>query len=156
MSKKFNLKDFIAKIKPEYLLVIALAVVAIFIFSSSFKGEEKVSTNVDSYVDNLENKLKNSLSKVRGAGKVDVIISVNGGMQSVYATEKQTSSGDVKETLVFANGKTVVLKENYPEILGVVVVAQGANNLTVKIALLNATCVYLNIPDEKVEILSMK
>ncbi len=156
MNKKFKFKEFISKIKIEYLIVVVLVIVAFFILASNFTSSSDSSDSVDDYVENLETKLKNCLSKVDGAGKVEVIISIESGMETVLATEKQSSSGNVVETPIIVNGKTVTLKENYPEICGVVIVSEGAKNLSVKIALLNATCVYLDIPESKVEILTMK
>lgn len=136
--------------------MIGLAIVAIFIFFSVSGGEKKQNSTIDEYVESLENKLKSCLTKVKGAGKVDVIISIESGMETVLATEKTESGGVIVESPVLVNGKTVVLKESYPEIVGVVIVSQGANNLSVKIALLNAACVYLDIPENKIEILTMK
>ena len=54
------------------------------------------------------------------------------------------------------NGKPVILGEVYPEVCGVVVVAQGGNKLKVKMALLSATMVFLDVEADKVEILAMK
>lgn len=153
---KFSFKNLFSKIKIEYLIVIGLGIVAIIIFASSFKTEEKPADNVDDYVLSLETKLQKTLSSVSGAGKVKVIISLESGMETVIATEKQTESGKTVEKPVIVNGKTVAIKEAYPEICGVIIVSEGAKNLSVKVALLNATCVYLDVPESKVEILAMK
>ena len=51
-------------------------------------------------------------------------------------------------------GKPVVKMESFPEILGVVIVADGANNLTVKMDLLNACKVFLSIDESKIKVLS--
>ncbi len=155
-KKKINFKEFFAKVKVEYLIVFALAIVALFIFLSSVKSEKTESIPIDAYVESLEKSLENSLSSVRGAGKVEVIISVKSGMQTVLATKTENIDGKITETPVLVNGKTVVLKEDYPEVSGVIVVCQGANNLTVKMSIINAVCVYLDIDESKVEILVRK
>ena len=51
-------------------------------------------------------------------------------------------------------GKPFVIKESYPEIVGVVIVADGANNLSVKMSLLNAAQVFLSIDEQKIKVLS--
>ncbi len=140
--------------------MIALCIVAVIIFMGNFSSTENKSTQetVSTYVDNLENKLEKCLSKVRGAGKVEVIISVSSGMQTVFATEKtyQSSKGETVENPLIVNGKPLVTMESYPEISGVVIVAEGANNLSVKVDLLNACQTFLSISNEKIQILSMK
>ncbi len=141
--------------KIEYLIVFALIIVVALIFISSNNGAKTQTTTIDGYVSTLESKLEKSLSKVKGCGKVEVIISVKSGMQQVLATEKTEKNGEWIESPVLVNGKTVSLSENYPEIIGVIVVSEGANNLGVKVNLINAVSVYLNVDESKIEILAM-
>lgn len=157
MSEKKGIIKFFSKIKIEYLIVIALTVIClIFVFSGVFnKGEEKTYSNIDEYVNTLENKLKKNLSLVDGAGKVSVIISVESGMETVLATVKTTEDNTVKEEPFTVGGKTVVITETYPKIIGVVIVAEGANNLSVRVSLINAVSVFLNIDSNKIQILPM-
>lgn len=159
-KKENKLSSFLKKIKTEYLILIALAIVAVIIFMGTFSSGEAQSTQetVSTYVDNLERKLESCLSKVKGAGKVEVIISVSSGMQTVFATEKtyQSSKGETVEGPIIVNGKPIVTMEAYPEISGVVIVAEGAGNLSVKVDLLNACQTFLSISNEKIQILSMK
>ncbi len=85
-KEKKNLKDLFKKIKIEYIAVAALIVVVALIASSSFSFSKSDSTdaqNVSSYVTELEKKLSKSLSEVKGAGRVEVIISVESGFKSV-------------------------------------------------------------------------
>ena len=69
-KKKINFKEFFTKVKVEYLIVFALAIVALFIFLSSLNSEKTESIPIDAYVSGLEKSLENSLSSVRGAGKL--------------------------------------------------------------------------------------
>lgn len=150
-KEKKTLKDFFKKIKIEYIAVAALVIVVVLIASSSLSFSKSSATsaeNVSSYVTELENKLSKSLSLVKGAGKVEVIISVDSGFKSVY---KESADG-----LVLVNGKPVVVTESYPEITGVIIVAEGANNLSVKISLLSAAQTFLSVGEEKIKILTRK
>ncbi len=157
MSEEKGIKKFLSKIKIEYLIVIVLTVIClIFVFggiSSEKKTESK--SNIDEYVSSLENKLKKNLSLVSGAGNVSVIISVASGMETVLATVKTTEDNSIKEEPFTVGGKTVVITETYPEITGVVIVAEGANNLAVRVSLINAVSVFLNIESNKIQILPM-
>lgn len=157
MSEQKGIKKLLSKIKIEYLIVVVLAAVCLFIVFNGMKSNEVKETNaVNEYVSSLENKLTKSLSKVSGAGKVNVIISVESKMETVLASVKKTENGTTEEEPFTVGGKTVILTENYPEITGVIIVAEGANNLTVRVSLINATKVFLNIDDDKIQILTMK
>lgn len=158
---KEKLADFwgkLKKIKIEHLIVIALAIVAIIIaFNFFYKRSEttSVENEIDRYVSVLEDKLETCLKKVSGAGNVSVIISVASGKEQVVATERKTDKeGGVVENPIMVGGKPFVIKESYPEIVGVVIVADGANNLSVKMSLLNAAQVFLSIDEQKIKVLS--
>ncbi|MFR6056784.1 MAG: hypothetical protein ACLUHK_09420, partial [Eubacteriales bacterium] len=111
------------------------------------------------YVKDLENRLEKTLSKVKGAGEVSVVITVDSGKETVLASEKVTVTEDgrttVTESPIMVNGKPVVLKENYPEIVGVLIVAQGANSISVMKNLQQAAVSLLNINLSRIEILAM-
>lgn len=152
-------KDFFKKIKPEYVLLIAATIAVIAIFASSFSSSAQSKANnetssAEAYVEMLENKLSSELSKIEGAGKVSVIISVKRGMKNELAA--QTNASGNGEQPIIVNGKPIILGEIYPEICGVVVVAQGGNKLKVKMAILNAAKVFLDVDANKIEILTMK
>ena len=160
-KKSSGIAGLLKKIKTEYLILAALVIVAVIVFfgvsGASGDSSEKTQTEtVESYVTSLENKLKTCLSKVKGAGKVDVIISVSSSMQTVFATQTTVSGSAVLEAPVFAGGKPVTVKEAYPEIIGVVVVAEGASTLSVKVDILNACQTFLSITEDKIRVLSMK
>lgn len=155
-----NIKLKLKKIKAEYL-IIAFAIIAILIIFASGISESKVETEdkMVTYIETLENKLSTKLSQINGAGKVSVIISVKEGMITEIATEKKTvtEAGLIKieETPVLVSGKPIVLVEKYPDITGVVIIAKGANDLNVRIALLSATQTILGVTSDKIEILTM-
>ncbi len=159
------MKDFFAKIKNNkkmrYALVaILLAVVILIVFFNFNSGKKSVSTVEDKYVADLENRLSGTLSRVEGVGKVSVVITVESGMETVLAmktTTTQTSAGtEIVETPILVNGKTVVLKEAYPKIIGVLIVAEGVENIMVLSKVQQAAVSLLDINVNQIEILSMK
>ena len=157
MTEKWSLKGLISKFKIEYLLILVFAVVLLIIFTGGSSNDDvKQVSTIDSYVEALEKKLSLALSKIDGAGKVSVVISVESGMQTVLATEKTTENGVTREEPFTVGGKTVVIKETYPEITGVLIVAKGANNLSTKVAIINATAALLDIASDKIQVLPMK
>jgi stage III sporulation protein AG len=156
-------KKFTENKKAKYLIVAILSVVIIFIFITSFFGSSSKSENTiktDDYVAKLEKSLEKTLSLVQGAGNVSVVITVESGMETVLAMEtvtKQTSSTtEIVEKPLIVNGKPIVLKEKNPKIIGVLIVAQGAKNISVLTKMQQATVSLLDININQIEILTMK
>lgn len=150
--------------KARLVLIVICSLILVLIIGLNLFSTKSESVNtadaVSEYVFSLERKLENLLNKVSGAGKVSVAISVESGMETVLATSttvKETSSGrETVSTPVLVNGKTVVLKEMYPQINGVLIVAEGADNLGVYTRLQQATVSLLSVKVSQIEILTMK
>ena len=168
MSENSRIKSLIRKLKNDgktrLIAVIACVIILVLIidvnlFSGSEK-EESFSDPVSEYVYSLEKKLQHLLEQVDGAGKVSVAISVESGMETVLAmttTTKETSAGrETVSTPVMVNGKTVVLKEKYPKINGVLIVAEGANRISVYTKIQQAALSLLDVKVGQIEILTMK
>ncbi|SHJ95878.1 hypothetical protein [Propionispora hippei] len=136
-----------------------------------------VSVQAGSYEEMLEEKLANLLSKVNGAGAVTVSVTLEAGNTQEHAknvtketktvSEKDTTGGvrtttEVKETeqvLITREAgadKPVVVREIKPEIKGVLVVADGAYDSTVKANLIKAIEGGLGIPPYKITVLPQK
>lgn len=168
MSETSRIKTIIKKIKTDgktrfIAVIVCVVLLALIIGASMFSGsdaEQAPSDPVSAYVYSLERKLKNLLEQVDGAGKVSVAISVESGMETVLAmttTTKETSAGrEIVSTPVTVNGKTVVLKEKYPKINGVLIVAEGAGSIMVYTKIQQAALSLLDVNVGQIEILTMK
>lgn len=161
---KINIIDRIKSNKKIQIVLIAvlsiLMIGLVFLGFGSSSEETETEDKVLSYVNDLETRLKNTLSKVDGVGKVSVVITVDSGMETVLASKTTTTgTGEktvVEETPLVVNGKTVVIKELYPKITGVLIVAEGAKSIAVMNRIQQATTSLLNINAGQIEILSMK
>ncbi len=152
--------------KIQHVIIIALAILIAILLMFNFFTEPKSETKTNSsdeitnYVHDLESRIANTLSKVKDAGDISVVITLESGMETVLAMEtvtKETSSGvEVINKPVIVNGKTITLKESYPEIKGVLIVAEGASNFAVLSRLQQAVISLLDIKLEQIEILTMK
>ncbi len=161
---KTNAFDKILKDKKTRFFIVAILVVAVFVIMfANFGKKSSDATQLDeteAYVSRIENTLSEILSEIRGAGKVSVAVSVESGRETVLAvdtTVTQTDNGTIKEEkLVIINGKTVTVKELYPKITGVLIVAEGADSLAVVRKIQQATTSLLDIDVSRIEILTMK
>ena len=143
------------------IIIVLLTILIVYLFLSVVQKNEntKNENEIDLYVNSLEDKLSSVLSKLSGAGRVEVVISVESGMETVLATEKilkDTEFGvEQTEKPIIVNGKTVTLKELYPKIVGVLVISEGANDLMVLRKIQEATVSLLHVGLEQIEILAM-
>lgn len=147
----------------ELLLAIAICIIVIVIFFSGFSGinlgskpDYVSSESFESYKKNLEHKVEEVVGAIEGVGRVEVAITLDGTVEKVYAYEtKTTSTGSVSE-IVFSNGTPVVIKEVPPTVKGVVIVAGGADNAIVKLNILRAVTVLLDVDFNKIEVIKYK
>lgn len=73
-----------------------------------------------------EERLSEILSEIDGAGEVSVMISYVGTM------EKDIAYDDEGSRAITSGGDVVVRREVYPEVKGVIVIADGAGNASVR------------------------
>ena len=131
-------------------------------------------TSASQYAKELEERLAKTLSQIQGAGNVSVVITLESSSELIIAktiettkkSESVTDKGvttkteniEVIEKPLIVSGKNgdnpVILLEVMPKISGVVVVAQGATNVNVKLNLLKAIQALLTIPSGNIEILA--
>lgn len=151
------------------LCVILVFVIYLNCFSTSKKNKDVVSEDSNQtfsstleYVDYLENKLCNVLSKISGVDDVDVIITLESGFGYEYVTEEETktttngatSTTITTTTVVMVSNEPIVNQEIYPKIKGVVVVAKGAEDAGLKLKILSAIQTVLNVSNSNITILS--
>lgn len=150
--------------KIEYILIIVLIALLLCLFFSNSGLFKFLETNSSSASNNfesiMENKLEKTLSNIEGAGSVSVIISVDGTTKKEYLKNTQSKRENgveiIEETTVFVNGKPHLVKENYPEVLGVVVICQGGDNVKVKMAITEVITTILPVTSENIRILKKK
>ena len=132
---------------PEVLAValFVLVVAAVLLFSIRGGGTAADEASVN-YIDVLEGKLSAALSEIDGAGSVEVVINARSEGELVLAMETTVNEdGSVTTKPVLVGGEVVVLEEKYPEITGVLIVSEGADDLSVRFSLLEAAASVLNI-----------
>ena len=177
MSKKenteVNIKDsWLNKLKNVkhidiVIIIVFVSILLMIYFSDSIfttiakTTDTQAFTSYFSYTKDLENRLSEVLNKISGAGKISVMITLDGSPELIIAyntEEKNNTDGSVttkKEPIIITiDGKSnpLILSEKLPAVKGVVIVAQGANDVSVRLNILNATTKLLNISANAVEI----
>jgi len=129
------------------------------------------------YEDVIEERLKEIFSKMEGVGKVEVMVTISYGKEIFLAEDvnsnysrtieedsqggkREITSEDIQSKTVMQNtgsGSTqpVILKEKYPEIKGVLILAEGGEDPRVKQQLTAAAETLLGVPAHKVQVFKM-
>lgn len=118
----------------------------------------------DSYCRETEARLKEFLSKIEGAGNVEVYLTVGSGERYVYASEGKKSSSDTKteeeEKYVMIGGSSqkepLIETVEAPEITGAVIVCTGCGSPVVEERIYKAASAALGIPTGRIYVTKMK
>jgi stage III sporulation protein AG len=137
------------------------------------KLEIQNSSRVAQAKTSLAGELQSILSQVEGAGKVQVSLTLSSDGLKSYARntknerretqEMDKSGGDrtIKEDnqvsdIAVSGGSALLVQDSAPEVVGVLVVADGAGNGLVKERLTDATSTLLNISPHQVRVVARK
>lgn len=165
--------------KLKYPLLVLLVGVFLLLLPSGKRSESKtgaatqtteaVQASEEDYCRQEERRLAEILSKVSGAGKVEVMLTLRSGAQTVYQADQEIVSereGDgvrsetTEKTVVLSRGsgyeEPAVVKTVYPVYLGALIVAEGADNAAVKLDLVNAVAGLTGLGADKITVVKMK
>ncbi|MBO7215264.1 MAG: hypothetical protein J6V66_07240 [Clostridia bacterium] len=150
-------------IKKEYVFIAVLLVVVIAIFISNGNLFSAVNSgehgNLD-YASKIESKLEKLLSEVQGVGKVKVFVTTDGSFSEVVLkdSKQETVNGEktTVESVILVGGKPYVTKTSNPNIIGIAVVCQGADSLSVKLNVTEIITTTLSVSADCVRIIKMK
>lgn len=170
-----KLKKIFAKIKSvkniEIIIGLVIIAVMIIIYSNVSAAKEKTdaaSGGEATLTDNLETRLADILGEIEGAGEVKVMITYAGTGDKITAettnTHTTTTNGSTSSTTtttttsspVLSGSDVVILQEKMPEIKGVIVVAEGASDMKVKLKLMQATATVLGINANSIQIFTRR
>ncbi len=136
-------------------------------------GETKENTDTEQ----IENSIKQILSKINGVGKVDVLITYSESSQVVAMynetykesqTEEEDTSGGTRTIAEVNKDKEIIYKEEngekvpitekvvMPKMEGALIVAEGANNAEVKTNIIQAVEALTGLATHKIQVLEMK
>ncbi len=149
------------------LLVLAIGLVLMAIPGTGEHAKNNDSDNVEiiQSVPTLEERLTEILSQVAGAGKVRVILTVAEGEEIVYQTNDDTSNTNdscnvnidtVTITDAQRNQNGLIRQVNPASYQGAVVVCQGADNASVRLALVDAVSKLTGLGTNCISVLKMK
>ena len=147
------------------LLILAIGIVLMLLPSNASADRSKAQVNDPQNSIPLSDQIASLLSKVEGAGKVEVMLSIETGEEILYQvnedinTGEQTNTNRIDTVIVTdqdRNESGLIKQTNPPNYLGAIILCQGADSPRVQLALIDAVSKITGLSSDRISILKMK
>ena len=146
--------------KYKYLVLILLVGIGLMLIPSGNRQTEETAVQIQTPMQtaSLADELEDILSNIKGAGKVQVMLTVKNGEQTVYQTD--TPATDRQDTVIITdedraqNG--LVQQIISPTYRGAIVLCHGADNASVCLAIKEAVSKVTGLDASQISVLKMK
>lgn len=149
----------------QYRIPILVVLVGILLMNlPSFTMEKTVQSTVETQPmqqRNIAQELTAILSQIQGVGKVQVMLTVAKGEQTVYQVDESISDASVRtETVILTTSDRAeygLISQVLPETFrGAIIVCQGGDKASVKLAVLDAVSKATGLDADCISVLKMK
>lgn len=162
-----RITDFLKKYRyAAIVLVIGIALMVFPVPSGDNREnvEEKQTVPAELSI-SVEDRLEKILSQIDGAGRVEVMLTIAFGEEKLYQYDEDTSVSDttnsIRKTVVTVtdsqrNETGLIRQINPPVYMGAVIICQGAENPTIKLAIVDAVSKATGLGANEISVLKMK
>lgn len=147
-------------VKYKFVILILLVGIGLMLIPDG-KNEEKTSETVAQPsvpTQNITEELEEILANIQGAGRVQVMLTVKSGEQTVYQTD--IPSSDRQDTVIITDENRtqngLVQQVLSPVYRGAIVVCQGADSASVCLAIKEAVSKVTGLDASQISVLKMK
>lgn len=160
-----NISTLISKYK--YAIAILLLGVGLMLLPK--RNEKKQNPQTQELLQtepiSVEEQLASILSQVKGAGKVEVMLTIKEGEQTIYQTDTNTSQADssastTSDTVIISDKnrtQSALIRQVYgPKYQGAIILCSGANDPTVRLAIVDAVSKITGLGADKISVLELK
>jgi len=147
------------------ILVIGLVLMSIPTKNKNTKIHSDVSVTEEKEDIPISQQLAQILSKIEGAGEVQVLLTVSAGEKTLYQTDDSTTfSNDSNTTRIDTvtvtdesrNQEGLIQQVIPPSYQGAIIVCQGAESPQVKLAIVDAVSKVTGLGADRISVLKMK
>ena len=151
--------------KYKYILLIIVLGLLLLVIPSPRTKTESVSMPVDTTDSSTEERLSDILSRVTGAGKVTIMLTIEKGEEILYQTndniDKDENNSNIKQDTVTVTdsqrNQNGLIKQVIPATYqGALVICQGADDPAVRFAIVDAVSKLTGLGANKISVLKMK
>ena len=155
--------QFLAKYK--HVLLILLVGIGLMLLPSGGKSSAREQASPTAapeqiqQTQTLQEQLSSFLSRMEGAGRVEVLLTLATGEETLYQTDSDRTSADRSETdrqdtvIVSDSGRNetgLVCQVNPPTYLGAVVLCQGSDSSAVRLAVTETVQALTGLPSDRI------
>lgn len=147
------------------LLVVAIGLLLMLFPEEKKEAASQLPAMEEAQEKSLQQEMELLLSQLEGAGKVRVLLTESVGQQTIYQTDqnarKTMESEEIqKDTVILTGadraGRGLVSRVDPPKFLGAVVLCQGADKATVRLAIVEAVATATGLGADKISVCKMK
>ncbi len=159
-----KIKDAVSKYR--YAAIILLVGIGLLLIPQRSKNTPVVDNAPETSAQTFEiEELSDILQTIEGAGKVKVLLSFASGEKTIYQMDSDINesgdAGSTKQTTVIVTDaqraeKGLVSQVNPPTYLGAIVVCEGADNATVRLAVTQAVAKITGLRMDNICVLKMQ
>jgi len=165
VKKKNALTSFASK--NRYVILILLLGLLLMLIPTTKRTQSNTAPNIENATTTpaIQEQLSQILSNMKGAGEVKVLLTQSHGEEIIYQTDdKDSTSTDTgtisRDTVIVTDtnrGNSGLIRQiNPPVYMGAIVVCQGADNPSVRLAVVEAVSKVTGLGASKISVLKMK
>ena len=145
--------------KYKYLLLVLLVGVGLMLIPSNSEKKEVQQTPAAVVTQqSLSEELTAILSKIQGAGKVQVLLTVKAGEQIIYQVDPNGT--DREDTVIITDAERaqngLIQQIIPPSYRGAIILCQGADSASVRLAVTEAVSSVTGLDSNRISVLKMK
>lgn len=160
---KASVSDFIRQYK--FVILVALLGIGLMLLPESNGEEPQATAPQVQEPDDIQSELEQILAQIQGVGKVSVMLTVSEGEQTLYEYNEDSSgstdsSSLRRETVIITDSERAQLglvQQVIPPVYqGAIVVCQGGDQPSVRLAIVEAVSAATGLSADKISVLKMK
>ena len=161
-----DIKTKVISLFREYKYVVLILIVGVILMLlPTAKKEESSAPIVISQEESnqimLQDSLEAILSTLDGAGKVRVLLTQSQGEKIIYKTDIRMREDETEESTIIISGtgkeqRGLISQVIPPQYKGAVILCQGADNATIRLAIVKAVSSATGLSTDKITVLKMK
>ena len=145
-------------LKYRYILLILLAGVMLLLLPDQYEKPVPILQE-EAPPMNLQAQLENILEKISGVGEVHVLLTEETGADTIYQMDEDRDRLNL-DTVIVTNSQReelgLIKKTISPEYRGAMIVCQGGDQASVRLAIINAVKSVTGLSSDSIAVLKMK
>ena len=143
--------------KYRYVLIVVAVGLILMLLPGGDSQEPEPVQQLQEAEPDLESQLAGILSKIQGAGKVEVMLTVSYGQETCYQTDQRGEDfTTVTVTDSSRNEQGLIRQVNPPVYLGAIIVCQGGDDPSVRLAIVESVSKVTGLGADRISVMKMK